>query len=60
MWDPMISLPGDCTFNLGSKMPQGGQAKKIKIEKKEGSFRRSFRRKSQKINRAFETKELYI
>ena len=46
MWDPMISLPGDCTFNLGSKMPQGGKAKKIKIEKKEGSFKEPERGKA--------------
>ena len=59
MWDPIISLPGDPTFNLGSKIPQGGKAKKKKKKgkgKKVGSFRRSFRRKFQKINRAFETK----
>lgn len=47
-WDPMISLPGDPTFNLGSKIPQGGKAKGKKKGKKEGSFKRSFRRKFRK------------
>ena len=39
MWDPIISLPGDPTFNLGSKIPQGGKAKKKK-KKKEKEKRR--------------------